>query len=258
MKTGMCTIAFRDWDLEAALDLAQKAGFDGVEIWGKEPHMSDAFDKARVERTKAMLDERGLLPIVFGSYLGDLQAGWEGELERANDALRIARELGTDLVRVWAGAEASGAMSGAQRKECVAFLRAFAKRAEEEGITLAIERHANTLSDTLPSLMRLIEEVGSGSLRVNYQMMSLRNEDILEEIRQLGSLIVNVHAHNFADYEERKRRLLSEGVIDHRRMVEALREVGFEGAIEVEFAGGEDREQAMIEDAAFLKSAVSL
>ena len=39
MKLGLCTIAFRDRPLEEVISIADDYGFDGIEIWGQEPHM---------------------------------------------------------------------------------------------------------------------------------------------------------------------------------------------------------------------------
>jgi hypothetical protein len=39
MKVGLCTIAYQEQPLVEALDRAAGMQFDGVELWGKPPHL---------------------------------------------------------------------------------------------------------------------------------------------------------------------------------------------------------------------------
>ena len=39
MKLGLCTIAFQEKPLEEVIDIAADYGFDGIEVWGKPPHL---------------------------------------------------------------------------------------------------------------------------------------------------------------------------------------------------------------------------
>ena len=48
MKLGLCTIAFRERPLEEVMSIAVDYGFDGIEIWGQEPHISAMYDEAAV------------------------------------------------------------------------------------------------------------------------------------------------------------------------------------------------------------------
>jgi len=60
MKLGVCTIAFREKLLRVALTIAQQIGFDGVEIWGREPHISESCDDRRVRAARKTVEWRGL------------------------------------------------------------------------------------------------------------------------------------------------------------------------------------------------------
>ena len=74
IKIGLCTIAYRELPLEEVLKLAADTGFDGVELWGKEPHMDAAFDADRVKRVRDRVEELGIEVGVFGSYINPLMA----------------------------------------------------------------------------------------------------------------------------------------------------------------------------------------
>ena len=60
MKTALCTIAFKDRSFVEVLDLAVRAGFDGVEPWGKPDHMAAVYDAEFNRRMAGAIRERGL------------------------------------------------------------------------------------------------------------------------------------------------------------------------------------------------------
>ena len=90
MKVGLCTIAFRELPLEKVLDIATECGFDGVEVWGKPPHIPDEYDAEYVRAIPGMARERGLEIISFGSYVNPLMEDYE---KHWDVAFRIARDL---------------------------------------------------------------------------------------------------------------------------------------------------------------------
>ena len=72
MKVGLCTIAFRERSLEDVISIASDYGFDGVEIWGKPPHMPDEYDAEYVEKVRNLVNSKGLEVTAFGSYVHPL------------------------------------------------------------------------------------------------------------------------------------------------------------------------------------------
>lgn len=96
MKYGLCTISNVDAPVMTVIDAAASAGYDGVEIWGKEPHVGD---KTATEcETIAASACEGLLELpVYGSYL---RAGADGFETAFATELTVAERLGVDLIRV--------------------------------------------------------------------------------------------------------------------------------------------------------------
>ena len=60
MKLGLCTIAFRDRPLEEVISIADDYGFDGIEIWGQEPHMPATYDSEYIEKVRKLTEEKDL------------------------------------------------------------------------------------------------------------------------------------------------------------------------------------------------------
>ena len=72
MKVGLCTIAFRERSLEDVISIASDYGFDGVEIWGKPPHMPEEYDVKYIEKVRNLVSSKGLEVTAFGSYVHPL------------------------------------------------------------------------------------------------------------------------------------------------------------------------------------------
>jgi sugar phosphate isomerase/epimerase len=171
------------------------------------------------------------------------------------DALKIARDLGTDKTRVWAGRTGSAGADEAQWAAAIGGLRGFSDRAADLGVTLVLEMHNGYLSDTAEGSLRLVEGVARPNFRLNFQPMSAHGADrVMEEVRKVAAHVATVHAQNYAQVGQNRRALVSEGVVDFAGVVAELRRAGFDGYLEVEFVREEDPEEALIADARFLRS----
>ncbi len=265
IKIILCTIAYRDRLLDYVLDVAEDLGFDGVEIWGREPHISEQFDENRVKAVRRMISERGLLVPVLGSYLrfGSTKTRMERTVE-LEDTLHTAHCLGTQIVRVWASdvpsARASEAVWEATVREC----QDACEQANKLGITLAVEMHSGTLADSAASARRLAESVKHDNLRLNYQVVPEDTEPQtpLEQLQSVLPYVVHMHAQNYAQLtsaKEVRRVPLADGAIDYRPIVRQLRESGYTGCIGVEFSWveGEGKHEALAADLMYLRSLVN-
>lgn len=256
-KVGLCTIAFSEKPLEEVLNLANEVGFDGVEIWGKEPHMGEVFDEERVQKVKKMVDERNLSVSMFGSYL---YLGVEGEISKTDSILKIAEGLGTSIVRVWASNKGSPEATEVDWKNCLRDLEKACRKAEKMGITLAIEMHTKTLADRGETTRRLIEKVSLPNLKVNFQYGL--EDNLWERLDAVIPWVVNVHAQNFKKVStngsvKREISLISEGVIDYSLLFLRLKKAGFDGYFEVEFVAGNSYKEKILslkKDYKFLRS----
>lgn len=257
----LCTIACRDRLLEHALDIARDAAFDGVEIWGREPHMPDEFDENRMRAARKLLDAKGVLPYVLGSYLRFGTTRLDGDVE-LNDVLHIARWLRTPLVRVWASDVGSRDATPELWQRTVSEAQEACERAAKLDMTLVVEMHDATLADTAASARRLIEEVGRDNFRLNFQVASHDDGQSPEQrLEAVLPWVSHVHAQNYAavpahESEPVRRVALSAGFANYPVLIGMLKDAGYQGSIAVEFAHDEagDKQAALVEDLRFLRS----
>ena len=83
MKLGLCTIAFRDRPLEEVISIAADYGFDGIEIWGQEPHMPETYDSEYIAHVRKLIEGKDLEVSAYGSYVNPLLVRHQQHFEEA-------------------------------------------------------------------------------------------------------------------------------------------------------------------------------
>ncbi|MFO8082083.1 MAG: sugar phosphate isomerase/epimerase family protein [Armatimonadota bacterium] len=258
VRIALCSIAFRERLLEYSLDLACEAGIEGVEIWGREPHISEAYDANRVAAARRMVTDRGLEVAVFGSYLRP--GAVETESPPLRDVLQIATGLDVSLVRIWASDVGSEEADEGLWKRTVEECREAARAAGRMGLKFAVEMHTNTLADTAASAKRLVEDVGEDNFGLNYQPLPSLSDDPVKRLKRVLPHVSHFHAQNYAaldgDAGKIERTNLAEGVIDFVPLVSLLQDNGYDGYVAVEFSpsNAEDKRAAVLRDCIYLQN----
>jgi sugar phosphate isomerase/epimerase len=128
---------------------AKELGYEGVMLVAKRPHVSPHdYDKAARARLKAKIDSLGLTLVGLAGYTdftagidkpgipnAEIQATWVGEIAE------LAKDLGTNMVRVFTGYERPDVPYDKQYAEVVSGLKMAGKLAAENGVTLAVQNH---------------------------------------------------------------------------------------------------------------------
>lgn len=254
MKLGLCSISRRDDPLAEVCREAAEVGFDGIELWGQPPHLPALTREAGAEAA-AVVRDAGLEPAVMGSYLRPGAASFGSELD---GVLAAAEGYGAPLLRVWAGDKSDSKATEDDWQRALADFRTLLDRCGDRVIT--IERHAQTLSESAAGTERLLAELTDPRLTLNYQHAhGATTETDVAEIRRFGERISNVHAQNTRDGVPWS---LEQGELDYHPICGALRAIGYNGYIEVEFVRGEGRRElspdehreALTRDFAYLRS----
>ena len=212
----------------------------GVEIWGRAPHTPDEFDEDHTLKIRDQLRENKLEVSMIGSYVNPSAPDYD---QKSADALKIAKILNAKIIRVWAGSQEPPNADDAQWAHVANCFHEYALRAEDEGITLAMEMHGGTLCLTPEGCLRVIEEAKAPNLKLNYQVQSTANPELERTISMVGDFVVNVHAQNhrpsLIDPSKMELTLIEEGLIDYDKALSLLKDHGFNGYVEVEFLKGD-------------------
>ena len=164
MQFGLCTISNKPMDVLDVVDAAADAGYDGVEVWGRD-HVGDgtAADCAAIRDRAAARD---LSIPVYGSYLRPGTDGFDASLQTELD---VAAKLGAELVRVWAGDEEWQDRDDALFDAVVTDLQEAADAAADRGLAITVEKHEGTLTNTTEGARRVVEGIDHPQCGLNYQ-----------------------------------------------------------------------------------------
>lgn len=259
MKICLCTISYREKLLEVALDAAARMGFESVELWGREPHVPEVYDESRVKAIRGMLEERGLVARVLGSYLYLGRTNPKDDTVNLADTLHTAHGLRLPLVRVWASDVGSAKATEEIWEQTISEAQLACDRAAKMNVTFVVEMHDDTLADTAQSALRLMQAVDRENFKLNFQISTTSGEDHLQRLEAVLPYVAHVHCQNFVPHghDEARRYVrvpLQAGEAKYEVLVGRLREAGYEGLLAIEFAAdeGEQKENSLRHDREFL------
>lgn len=253
------------WRGQAVLSLdeflvkARDLGFDGVMLGAKRPHLSLIdYDDAARQKLRARIKDLGLELVCIAGYNDfaagidksgipnvEIQALYVGELAR------LARDLGTNMVRVFTGYERPDLPFDRQYGMVVDGLKMAGKIAAGYGVTLVVQNHHDIACHHV-TMKWLLDEVNMPNVKAAFDCWSPTLEGLsAEEIRQAIYTMKPYILHTTtADYEKLPRykyesdqvnyveqlaenRLvpIGEGYLDYKSFINTLKEIGYQGYI---------------------------
>ncbi len=246
---GLVSVTFRSLSPEGIIDLAAKTGLKSIE-WGGDVHVPHGETKLARE-VGHQTREAGLSIAAYGSYyrLGSS----EGKGLAFEQVLETALALGAPTIRVWTGVQGSSSTSPEERRAIVADALRTADLARASGITLSLEYHANTLTDTRESVQRLLEEMANPGLEFLWQ--PAHGETLEQGVTRLRDICPRLrHVHVFHWWPTgADRQALIDGGERWKTYLEILKCEGRTMPCLLEFVRNDSIEQ-FIQDAATLRS----
>ncbi|MDR0451047.1 MAG: sugar phosphate isomerase/epimerase [Treponema sp.] len=242
---GLTSVTFRSLSPERILDLAKRAGLDGIE-WGGDVHAPPG-DTALAERIGKLSGEAGLAVFSYGSYYRLLRG------DSFEPVLETALALNAPLIRVWAGEIPSAEADGPYYERAAAELKELCRKASLRNVGVALEYHRGTLTDTCEGAREILRRAGAGNLSAYWQP----NPDLpLEEhCREIVTLLPSLsQVHVFHWERGNIRRPLAEGAALWKTYIGLL---GRERNYIMEFVK-DGSEQNFLADAAVLKDLVRI
>ena len=167
---------------------------------------------------------------------------------------RLARDLGTDMIRIFTGYERPGVAFDKQYSEVAEGLKMAGKKAAEYGVTLAVQNH-HDIGLHHDAMHWLLSEVNLPNVMAAWDAWSptlegLSSQEIRGSVLKMKPFIVHtttadyvrlprfMYEHNLTDYSPAGDVLravpVGEGIIDYRTFINALKEIGYQGYIAYE------------------------
>lgn len=235
MQLGLCSVTFRDKSPEEIISLAKQANLEAIE-WGADIHVRPG-DIEHATRLGKLTRKNGLQISSYGSYykLGN----------QSDDFLTVldtAKELQAPAIRVWAGEKGSNEADAMYRNRIIEDAKRIAAVANAENISIHLEFHDNTLTDTAESAKLLMDEIKHPNVFLYWQPPNhVTFEDRLQSIDVVKDFISNVHLFHWHSYEE--RMALSEGKKAWQAYLTKILQDNKQRFVLIEFIKGDSTEQ---------------
>ena len=249
---GLVSITFRKLAPVEIAALVKKAGLKGVE-WGGDIHVPHG-NVARAREVREITLEHGLVTAAYGSYYRAGQVDGAGPAFEA--VLETAVELGAPTIRVWPGAAGSDTVNEEGRWKVINDLRRIAALAAKAGVSVSMEFHGGTLTDTNESASKLLVEVDHANLFTCWQPHNGAETDVcVEGLVEVLPRVSNLHVFHWWPTAA-ERHPLAEGAERWGRFLEVVKRVPADRYALMEFVEG-DSTDAFLRDGATLRQWLS-
>lgn len=254
MRLGYNTNGLAHHSLPAAIELLSGIGYQSIAITLDYGVLNpcDRQLEHSVREAQTLLREHGMSSVIEtgARYLLDplhkheptLLAEEAADREKRIDFLRraidIAFSLGSDCVSIWSGRFPEGADPAEAMRRLADGLHLVLEHAVLEDVIVAFEPEPGMLIDTMQSYAELLPLVDSPLFKLTLDVGHLHcmgEVPIAGVIRQWHDRLANVHIEDMRTGVH-EHLLFGEGEIDFPPVLEALREIGYTGPINVELS----------------------
>jgi L-ribulose-5-phosphate 3-epimerase len=258
LKISMFTLVFRNRSIGQAMRLSKELGYEAIELWGMEPHISADTTRERAEEIKELASELELDLAGIGAYVGGFSTLSDAECERQVEDLEkyftVIEWLGCDLIRVGPGGPNAFLAQDYHYAKAAHWMRKCGELAEEHNVRLAMEIHNNSLVETVEGAERLLEMIDRENVGLIHDAgnMYITGTDYGEEsVRRLGNKIFHVHVKDELRVDDEslpgsfrnltvrgeelfQQQMLGQGGVDHLPLFRALKKIGYSGYLSTE------------------------
>jgi sugar phosphate isomerase/epimerase len=194
------TVTFRQLSPAETIARMKKAGIFIVE-WAGDVHVP-AGDLAKARQVANLCRDEGVRIASFASYYQCDDEG-PGNGPFASNlgpevVLEAACTLDAPAVRIWAGRRGSAQASESYRSTVIDCLRKFCDDAARSGISVHLEYHRNTLTDTPESTADLLKETKRSNLFTYWQpRLGSDKETCLRDLEVIAPWLSHVHVFHW-------------------------------------------------------------
>jgi sugar phosphate isomerase/epimerase len=256
LKLGVSTYSYwhftsRKYPIEKVLEHARDLGLQGVEVLHQQ---MESEDPAYCNRIKRLAFSYGLDLIslsIHQNFVSPDPGIRQNHIDHTNRCIELAFQMGIPCIRLnsgrWATVQSFDDLMALNGEEpalpgyteddafnwCIDSVRKCLPKAEQCGVTLALENHWG-LTRKPEGVLRITNTVNSPWLSV---LMDTGNflDSPYEELEKLAPHAAYVHAKTY--YGGGEWYTLD---LDYRRIAGILEKAGFQGYVSLEFEGKED------------------
>jgi fatty-acyl-CoA synthase len=242
MKIAFSTLACPEFSFPDIYSMAKDLGYDGIEVRGLGDtiyaYAAKPFTEKEIPKTVAKLAKLGIeIPCLSSGCVMKYAERLDENLAEIREYVALAKKLNTPFIRVLADREPDRE-GDVDDEAVIASLKAAAKIAEEADVYLLAETNG-VYSDT-KRLKKVLDAVGSKCVAALWDMhhpYRFANEPPAETVSNLGAYIKYTHLKDSVKNADGtvSYRMCGEGDLPIEAMIEALRSIGYDGYVSLEW-----------------------
>jgi len=247
MRPGYYSTMLSHLSLPEAATVVAAAGYTDLAINGDgipskfAPHMTPEMSLDQCRELAGAVRAAGLsipaMSVNFYFFAKDETERQRG-LSHVSAMIDRAAAIGVDYVHLCSGRPTPGQNEMAMMPLFIETMRTVLRKAGERGVSVGLESAAPHMYPQCSRYLELAEALAPMELAVNFDPSHFQaiGEDPVEAVHRLAPLIRHVHIKDAKGrYPEFSFPPLGEGEIDFHTLIAALREVGYGGALTIEY-----------------------
>ncbi len=194
---GLVSVSFRQNSPKEILSAMKKTPLTCIE-WGSDIH-APCRDTEKLKELVKLQKEYGINCCSYGTYF---RLGTDNlcELESYANAAKI---LGTTILRIWCGDKRAELYSKDEKKAFLKDSKKAADIAERYGVTLCMECHNNSYTETLDGALEIMKEVDSPNFQMYWQPNQFVTFDSnMAYAKAVSEYVKNIHVFNWQGHDK--------------------------------------------------------
>lgn len=247
MRPGYYSTMLSHLSLPEAARVVAEAGYTDLSINGDgipsdfPPHMTPEMSLGHCRELAGAVRAAGLsipaMSVNFYFFAGD-EAERQRGLSHVSAMIDRAAAIGVDYVHLCSGRPTPGRDETAMMPLFIDTLGAVLRKASHEGVGVGLESCAPHMYPQCGRYLDLAQALAPMRLAVNFDPshFQVMGEDPVDAVRRLAPLIRHVHIKDAAGrYPDFSFPPLGEGEIDFPKLIAALHDIGYAGALTIEY-----------------------
>ena len=244
MKYSFMTFSCPQLSLDEVLSLAKSIGYDGVEprlVSGHKHGIEVDIDATKRGEIKDKFADSGIAACCVATSCRYADpANTQQMVDETLRCIDLAADIGASRIRVFGGKLGKGIDREEAIRVVAKSLRSVANHANDRGVSVCMETHDDWCDPK--NVTAVMKQVNHPAICVNWDIMHpVRTESatIDESFETLKPWIRHLHIHDTSK-ETGKLVPIGEGFVDHRRAIELMLSLSYNGYISGEWINWAD------------------
>lgn len=213
-ETGLVSVSFRGESPERILQEMVAADLKYIE-WGSDVH-APCEDIEHLQEIVKLQEQYGIACCSYGTYFRLCVT----PIEELPKYINAAKMLGTTILRLWVGDKSPWLWTEEEKVFLFEQSRMAAKMAEQAGMTLCMECHRNTFTETKEAARELMQAVDCPAFQMYWQPHpTCTQEDNMAYIRCLRDYSTHIHVFY---WNEKGKHTLAGGIEEWQAYLRAF------------------------------------